>query len=141
ETVVVEKEPTRDHTERMLAGFGAEIRSEATPEGRAITLRGQPELRPQAVAVPRDPSSAAFPVAAALMVEGSEILVPGIGLNPGRAGFYATLAEMGAAISHANRREQGGEPVADLEVRFGTLTGVEVPPERAASMIDEYPVL
>jgi 3-phosphoshikimate 1-carboxyvinyltransferase len=141
ETVVIEREPTRDHTERMLAGFGAEVSTEITDEGRVITLRGQPELRPQAMAVPRDPSSAAFPVAAALLAEGSEIRVPGIGLNPTRAGFYTTLVEMGADITFEDRREEGGEPVADLVVRFGPLKGVEVPPERAASMIDEYPIL
>ena len=141
ETVVIEKEPTRDHTERMLRGFGAEVRSEDTAEGRVITLRGQPELGPQTIAVPRDPSSAAFPVAAALLVEGSEVLLPGIGLNPTRAGIYATLVEMGADIGFEHRREEGGEPVADLRVRFTALKGIEVPPERAASMIDEYPIL
>lgn len=141
ETVVIEKEPTRDHTERMLAGFGATVATEVAAEGRVITLRGQPELRPQVIAVPRDPSSAAFPVAAALLAEGSEVRVPGIGLNPTRAGFYATLVEMGADIAFEDRREEGGEPVADLLVRFGPLKGVEVPPERAASMIDEYPIL
>jgi len=141
ETVVIEREPTRDHTERMLAGFGAEIATEITDEGRVITLRGQPDLRPQSIAVPRDPSSAAFPVVAALLVEGSDVLVPGIGLNATRAGVYDTLVEMGADIAFENRREEGGEPVADLRVRFGPLRGVEVPPERAASMIDEYPVL
>lgn len=140
-TTLIEREPTRDHTERMLAGFGAEIVTEVTEEGRVITLRGQPELRPQTIAVPRDPSSAAFPVVAALLVEGSEVLVPGIGLNPTRAGLYDTLVEMGADIAFENRREEGGEPVADLRVRFSALRGVEVPPERAASMIDEYPVL
>ena len=141
ETVVIEKEPTRDHTERMLAGFGATVRTEDTPEGRVITLRGQPELRPQEIAVPRDPSSAAFPVVAALLVPGSEITLAGIGLNPTRAGIYATLKEMGADIAFENRREEGGEPVADLRVRFAALKGIEVPPERAPSMIDEYPIL
>jgi 3-phosphoshikimate 1-carboxyvinyltransferase len=141
ETVVIETEPTRDHTERMLRGFGATLGVEATPEGRVITLRGQPELTPQAIAVPRDPSSAAFPVAAALLVEGSEVLLPAIGLNPTRAGLYETLAEMGADIAIANRREEGGEPVGDLTVRFSSLKGIEVPPERAATMIDEYPIL
>jgi 3-phosphoshikimate 1-carboxyvinyltransferase len=141
ETVVIEREPTRDHTERMLAGFGAEVTVDTTAEGRTITLRGQPELRPQTIAVPRDPSSAAFPVAAALLAPGSELRVPGIGLNPTRAGLYDTLAEMGADLAFENRREEGGEPVADLLVRFGPLRGVEVPPERAASMIDEYPIL
>lgn len=141
ETVAIEREPTRDHTERMLAGFGATVATEVTPEGRVITLRGQPELRPQSIAVPRDPSSAAFPVAAALLVEGSELILPAIGLNPTRAGLYDTLVEMGADIDFLNRRDEGGEPVADLTVRFSALRGIEVPPERAASMIDEYPIL
>ena len=115
ETVVIEKEPTRDHTERMLAGFGATVATETTPEGRVITLRGQPELRPQAIAVPRDPSSAAFPVAAALLVEGSEVQRAGDRAQPdaGRAST-TTLVEMGADIAFENRREEGGEPVADL---------------------------
>jgi 3-phosphoshikimate 1-carboxyvinyltransferase len=125
----------------MLRGFGAIVRTEQTAEGRVITLRGQPELAPQAITVPRDPSSAAFPVAAALMVEGSDISLPGIGLNPTRAGLYTTLMEMGADVTLENRREEGGEPAADLRVRFGPLRGVEVPLERAASMIDEYPIL
>ncbi len=141
ETVVIEKEPTRDHTERMLGGFGAVVRTEDGPDGRVITLRGQPELIAQAIAVPRDPSSAAFPVAAALLAEDSEIILPGIGLNPTRAGIYTTLVEMGAAIGFENRREEGGEPVADLRVRFSPLRGIEVPPERAPTMIDEYPIL
>ena len=141
ETVVIEEVPTRDHTERMLAGFGASLAVEEVPEGRAIRLTGQPELLPQVVAVPRDPSSAAFPVAAALICPGSEVLVPGVGLNPTRAGLLTTLAEMGADIVHENARKEGGEPVADLRVRASALKGVEVPPERAASMIDEYPVL
>lgn len=142
ETVVIEKEPTRDHSERMLRGFGASLRIEEVEEGRAIILTGQPELRPQTVAVPRDPSSAAFPVCAALIVEGSEIMVPGVSQNPTRNGLYLTLVEMGADIAFENPREEGGEPVADLRVRFsGGMKGIEVPEERAASMIDEYPVL
>lgn len=141
ETVVIEAEATRDHTERMLRGFGATVVTEDMPEGRAIRLTGQPELAPQVIAVPRDPSSAAFPVAAALLVEGSEVLVPTIGLNPTRAGLLETLAEMGADIARENLREEGGEPVADLRVRHSALKGVEVPPGRAPSMIDEYPVL
>ncbi|PWE31344.1 3-phosphoshikimate 1-carboxyvinyltransferase [Maritimibacter sp. 55A14] len=142
ETMVIEAEATRDHTERMLAGFGAAIRTETTTEGRVITLTGQPELRPQTIAVPRDPSSAAFPVCAALIVEGSDVLVPGIGLNPTRAGLYETLIEMGADLSYENMREEGGEPVADLRARFSPdLRGIEVPAERAPSMIDEYPIL
>ncbi|WP_371056647.1 3-phosphoshikimate 1-carboxyvinyltransferase [Rhodosalinus sp. K401] len=142
ETVVIEREATRDHTERMLAGFGARIATEQTGEGRVITLAGQPELRPQSIAVPRDPSSAAFPVAAALIVEGSDVRVPGIGLNPTRAGLFETLREMGAELAFEALRDEGGEPVADLRARFsGGMTGIEVPPERAASMIDEYPIL
>jgi 3-phosphoshikimate 1-carboxyvinyltransferase len=141
ETVVIEKEPTRDHSERMLRGFGAQLTVEDGAEGRVITLTGQPELRPQTVAVPRDPSSAAFPVCAALIVEGSDILVPGVSQNPTRNGLYTTLVEMGADIDFQNPREEGGEPVADLRVRFSALKGIEVPEERAASMIDEYPIL
>ena len=142
ETVVIEKEPTRDHSERMLIGFGARLSVEKTGEGHVITLTGQPELRPQTVAVPRDPSSAAFPVCAALVVEGSDILVPGVSQNLTRNGLYLTLVEMGAEIEFLQPREEGGEPVADLRVRFsGNMKGIEVPPERAPSMIDEYPVL
>lgn len=142
QTVVVEKEATRDHTERMLTGFGAEITTEQSEEGRVITLTGQPELKPQVIAVPRDPSSAAFPVCAALIVPGSDVLVPGIGLNPTRAGLFTTLREMGADLTYENEREEGGEPVADLRARYSPeMTGISVPPERAASMIDEYPVL
>ena len=141
QTVVIEKEPTRDHSERMLRGFGADLKVEDLPEGRVITLVGQPELKPQTVAVPRDPSSAAFPVSAALIVEGSDILVPGVSQNPTRNGLYITLVEMGADIEFLNPREEGGEPVADLRVRFSALKGIEVPEERAASMIDEFPVL
>ena len=142
QTVVIEREATRDHSERMLRGFGAEVVVEPRPEGNVITLTGRPELRPQAVAVPRDPSSAAFPVCAALVVPGSEITVPGVSRNPTRDGLYVTLLEMGADIAFLNPREEGGEPVADLRVRFtGELRGIEVPPERAPSMIDEYPIL
>ncbi|MEL6167628.1 MAG: 3-phosphoshikimate 1-carboxyvinyltransferase [Pseudomonadota bacterium] len=142
QTVVIERVATRDHTERMLAGFGAEITVETTDEGRVITLTGRPELSPQDIAVPRDPSSAAFPVAAALITEGSDVLVPGIGLNPTRAGLFATLRDMGADLTYENEREAAGEPVADLRARFSpNMTGIEVPPERAASMIDEYPIL
>ncbi|QBF30740.1 3-phosphoshikimate 1-carboxyvinyltransferase [Thalassococcus sp. S3] len=142
QTVVIEQEATRDHTERMLQGFGADIVVEETGEGRVITLTGQPELRPQAIAVPRDPSSAAFPVCAALIVPGSDILVPGIGLNPTRAGLFATLREMGADLTYENERTEGGEPVADLRARYSPeMQGIEVPPSRAASMIDEYPIL
>lgn len=142
QTVVIEREVTRDHTERMLAGFGAEITVEDTDEGRVITLTGQPELKPQDIVVPRDPSSAAFPVCAALIVPGSDVLVPNIGLNPTRAGLFDTLREMGADLTYENMREEGGEPVADLRAKYSpNMQGIEVPPERAASMIDEYPVL
>ncbi len=142
QTVVIEKEATRDHTERMLEGFGAEIAVRETDEGREITLTGRPELRAQHIEVPRDPSSAAFPVCAALIVPGSDVLVPGIGLNPTRAGLFTTLREMGADLTYENERVEGGEPVADLRARFSPdLVGVEVPSARAASMIDEYPVL
>ena len=141
QTVVIEREPTRDHSERMLLGFGAALSVEKTSEGNVITLTGQPELRPQSVAVPRDPSSAAFPVCAALIVEGSDIFVPGVSQNLTRNGIYITLVEMGADITFENPREEGGEPVADLRVRFSDLKGIEVPPERAPSMIDEYPIL
>lgn len=142
QTIVIEKEATRDHTERMFAGFGAEITTVETNEGRVITLTGQPELKPQTITVPRDPSSAAFPVCAALIVPGSDVLIPGIGLNPTRIGLFITLREMGADLTYENERIEGGEPVADLRARFSpNMKGVEVPPHRAASMIDEYPVL
>ena len=142
ETVVIEREPTRDHSERMLLGFGASLTVEKTNEGNVITLTGRPELRAQSVAVPRDPSSAAFPVCAALIVEGSDIMVPGVSQNLTRNGLYLTLVEMGAEIEFQNPRTEGGEPVADLRVRFsGDMKGIEVPPERAPSMIDEYPIL
>ena len=141
-TVVIEQEATRDHTERMLQGFGAALTVEVTPEGRVITLMGQPELKAQTITVPRDPSSAAFPVCAALVAEGSDVLVPNIGLNPTRSGLFITLQEMGADLVFENEREEGGEPVADLRAKYSpNMKGIEVPPERAASMIDEYPVL
>ena len=141
-TVVIEQEATRDHTERMLRGFGAEISVQITDAGREITLTGQPELHPQNITVPRDPSSAAFPVCAALITEGSDVLVPNIGLNPTRSGLFTTLREMGADLEYENERVEGGEPVADLRARFSpNMRGIEVPPERAASMIDEYPIL
>ena len=142
QTVVIEPEATRDHSERMLLGFGAQLHVEQSAEGNVITLTGQPELRAQSVAVPRDPSSAAFPVCAALLVEGSDITVPGVSQNLTRNGLYLTLVEMGAQISFDNPRLEGGEPVADLRVRFSDqMRGVEVLPARAPSMIDEYPIL
>ncbi len=142
QTVVIEKKATRDHTERMLQGFGAEVTVQQCEAGRTIVLTGYPELRPQEITVPRDPSSAAFPVCAALISEGSDVLVQGIGLNPTRTGLYETLVEMGADLEFENQREESGEPVADLRARFSPgLKGIEVPPDRAASMIDEYPIL
>ena len=142
ETTVVESEATRDHTERMLVHFGASVRT--TPEGehgRRIVLTGQPELRPAPVQVPADPSSAAFPLVAALIVPGSELILEGVMTNPLRTGLLTTLREMGAAIEILQRRNEGGEEVADLRLRASSLRGVAVPPERAPSMIDEYPVL
>ncbi|MFZ3309003.1 MAG: 3-phosphoshikimate 1-carboxyvinyltransferase [Xanthobacteraceae bacterium] len=141
ETVVVEAEATRDHTEKMLAHFGAEIRVEAAGGGRRITLVGQPELAPRPVTVPADPSSAAFPLVAALLVPGSDVVLNGVMMNPLRTGLLTTLAEMGAAIEPLESRNEGGEDVGDLRIRAGTLRGVEVPAARAPSMIDEYPVL
>ena len=141
-TTVIEKEKTRDHTERMLKGFGANIISEQTSEGNIIKLEGYPELKAQEIRVPRDPSSAAFPVCAALITEGSDILVPNIGLNPTRSGLLDTLKEMNANITFENENFQGGEPMADIRAQFSPeMKGIDVPPERAASMIDEYPIL
>jgi len=142
-TTVVETQPSRDHTERMLGHFGAKIAIEPLADGigRRVTLTGQPELIAAPVVVPGDPSSAAFPLVAGLIVPGADITVANVGLNPSRTGLLACLAEMGADIAFENRREAGGEPVADLRVRAGTLRGADIPPERAPSMIDEYPVL
>ena len=142
ETSVIEPQPTRDHTERMLGHFGAKIAIEpAEAGGRRITVAGWPELTAAPVAVPGDPSSAAFPLVAALIVPGSEVTVAGVGLNPSRTGLLTSLGEMSADIALVNQRTEGGEPVADLRVRAGALTGADIPPERAPSMIDEYPVL
>jgi 3-phosphoshikimate 1-carboxyvinyltransferase len=142
ETVVIEREATRDHTERMLRAFGAEVAVEPHgAHGRLIRLKGEPELKPAAISVPADPSSAAFPMAAALVVEGSEVTLQGVMINPLRSGLLTTLIEMGADIALSNRREEGGEEVADLVVKAGALKGVDVPPERAPTMIDEYPIL
>lgn len=142
ETVVIEREPTRDHTELMLRAFGADVRvEEIDGGGRRITLTGRPELTGQAVVVPGDPSSAAFPVVAGLIVPGSHLTVRNVGLNPLRTGLFTTLREMGADLRVVNERISGGESVGDLEVRASSLRGVRVPPERAPSMIDEYPVL
>jgi len=142
ETIITEKEITRDHTERMLSSFGAVISVENISNRRSIKLCGHSELNGQNICVPSDPSSAAFPICAAIIVEGSDILVPNITLNETRAGLYKTLIEMGANLSFENEREESGEPVADIRACFSPdLKGVEVPPERAASMIDEYPIL
>jgi 3-phosphoshikimate 1-carboxyvinyltransferase len=140
-TRVEEPEATRDHSENMLRHFGATVRVESAGAGRVIELAGQPELRAADVVVPGDPSSAAFPVAAALLVPGSRLVIRGVGVNPLRCGLYATLAEMGADIVVENRREAGGEPVGDLVIQHGELRGVDVPLDRAPSMIDEYPIL
>ncbi|MFL6934795.1 MAG: 3-phosphoshikimate 1-carboxyvinyltransferase [Xanthobacteraceae bacterium] len=142
ETVVIEAEATRDHTERMLVHFGAEVRVEPHgTHGRHITLTGQPELKPAAVAVPADPSSAAFPLIAALITPGSDVILESVMTNPLRTGLLTTLRAMGAAIEILHVRNEGGEEVADLRVRASALKGIEVPAERAPTMIDEYPVL
>lgn len=142
ETVVIEAAATRDHTEKMLTHFGAQVRVEPTGTGgRRITLVGQPELMPKPVAVPADPSSAAFPLIAALLVPGSDVILHGVMMNPLRTGLLTTLMAMGAAIEKLEERNEGGEDVADLRVRASSLRGIEVPAARAPSMIDEYPVL
>ena len=141
ETIVVEAEASRDHTERMLKHFGAKIVSKPHGEhGRRIVLQGQPELEPANVVVPADPSSAAFPMVAALLVPGSELVLESVMTNPLRTGLFTTLREMGAKIETIATRDDG-EEVADLRVVASKLKGVEVPPERAPSMIDEYPIL
>jgi 3-phosphoshikimate 1-carboxyvinyltransferase len=144
ETTVIEAQATRDHTERMLKHFGAKISVKHTGTndvGRRIVLQGQPELEPAPVLVPADPSSAAFPMVAALIVPGSDIALEAVMTNPLRTGLYTTLKEMGAQIETVNASSDGGEEVAELRVKAGPLKGVEVPAERAPSMIDEYPVL
>lgn len=141
-TTVVEPVFTRDHTERMLAGFGAAIEVATDADGvRTIRLEGRPELKAQAVTVPADPSSAAFPIVAATVVPGSDVVVEGVLMNPARIGLIETLVEMGADVTVVAERETGGEKLADLRVRHAELRGVTVPAERAPSMIDEYPVL
>jgi 3-phosphoshikimate 1-carboxyvinyltransferase len=141
ETRVEEPEATRDHTENMLRHFGAEVRVEVQGTGRVITLTGRPTLSGADVMVPGDPSSAAFPLVAALLVPGSAVTVEGVGLNTLRTGLFAALREMGADLSVANERIEGGEPIGDITARAGTLRAVDLPPDRAPSMIDEYPVL
>ncbi len=141
-TVVIETEASRDHTEKMLAHFGATVKSEAYGEaGRKITLEGRPKLSPNPVIVPADPSSAAFPIVAALITPGSDIVIEGMMMNPLRTGLLTTLMDMGADIVELDRRVEGGEDVADLRVRASALKGVDVPAARAPSMIDEYPIL
>jgi 3-phosphoshikimate 1-carboxyvinyltransferase len=141
-TTVIEQEASRDHTELMLKHFGAELTSSKEgSHGRRIALTGQPELHGADVVVPADPSSASFPVVAALVVDGSDIVLPDVMTNPLRTGLFTTLREMGASIEEDELRSDGGEPMARLRVRASKLRGVEVPPERAPSMIDEYLVL
>lgn len=140
-TEIEEPEPTRDHSENMLRHFGAAVEVIGQGRGKLIRLRGQPELMASDVMVPGDPSSAAFPIVAALLVPGSCVTIEGVGLNPLRTGLVTTLCEMGADIVILNQRAEGGEPVGDLMVRATTLRGVDVPPERAPAMIDEYPIL
>jgi 3-phosphoshikimate 1-carboxyvinyltransferase len=140
-TRVIEPEPTRDHTENMLRHFGATVRVEDLAEGRLIELEGQPELAAAPILVPGDPSSAAFLLVAALLVPGSRVTVANVGLNPLRTGLFLTLREMGARLEVTNARTEGGEPVGDLTAEHGPLRAVEVPPGRAPSMIDEYPIL
>lgn len=140
-TRVVEPIPTRDHSERMLRGFGADLNVEVAVDGaRIITLVGEPEFRPQHIVVPGDPSSAAFPMVAALLVPGSQVTILNVGLNATRAGVIDLLREMGGSIEVINAREVGGEPVGDLIVTASALEGVEPDPARAPSMIDEYPI-
>lgn len=141
-TTVIEPVMTRDHTEKMLVGFGADLEVETDNDGvRYIHLEGQGELHGQDITIPGDPSSAAFPIVAALITEGSDITIENVLLNPTRTGLITTLLEMGADISFENKRQTGGEEVADIRVRSSRLKGVKVPKERAPSMIDEYPVL
>ncbi len=141
-TCVIEPVATRDHTERMLELFGADIRIEKRPEGGLkICVRGEAELQPQHIVVPGDPSSAAFPAVAALITPGSDIIIQNVMMNPARSGLYTTLAEMGGQIDFLNPRRQSGEVVVDMRVRASALKGVYVPGERAPSMIDEYPAL
>jgi 3-phosphoshikimate 1-carboxyvinyltransferase len=141
ETRVAEPEATRDHTENMLRHFGATVSVETLGAGRLIRLQGQPVLTAADILVPGDPSSAAFPLVAALVVPGSEITIAGVGLNPLRTGLFTTLLEMGADLRVSGERIEGGEPVGDITIRHGALTAVEVERRRAPSMIDEFPVL
>jgi len=142
ETTAVEPLPTRDHTERMLQFFGADVSSTLQEDGsNAATVTGRPTLTGQHVIVPADPSSAGFAAVAALIVPGSDIVLPQVSINPLRAGLYTTLIEMGADITFENQRDLSGEPTADIRVRHSKLSGVTVPPARVPSMIDEFPIL
>ena len=141
-SIVREPHASRDHTESMLRHFGAAVRQTVEADGtHVVELDGDAVLTAADVVVPRDPSSAAFPMVAALITEGSDLLIPGVGMNPLRTGLITTLQEMGGSIDLSNERTEGGETVADLRVRHSQLRGIDVPPERAASMIDEYPIL
>ena len=141
-TTVIEPIATRDHSERMLKGFGADLTVEVEKDGtRIIRIRGEAVLKPQTIVVPGDPSSAAFFIVAGLIVPGSDITIQNVGLNPTRAALITVLRQMGGAIEEVNPREVGGEPVADLRVRHSVLTGIDVDPVHAPSMIDEFPVL
>ncbi len=140
-TRVIEPVATRDHSERMLAGFGAQVTIEPGPEGRIISITGEAELAPQMITVPGDPSSAAFWLVAGSIVPGSDIVIGNVGMNATRTGIVTALRAMGASIDAQDARVVGGEPVADLRVRHAPLRAIEVPPELAPSMIDEYPVL
>jgi len=141
-TTVIEPEPTRDHTERMLRHFGVAVETVAQEDGAlAVSVTGGEDLRGRDLVVPADPSSAGFPTVAALIRPGSRVTLPGVCTNPRRTGLYTTLLEMGADIAFTNMREEGGEPLADLTVTASSLKGVEVPADRAPSMIDEYPIL
>ena len=141
ETVVEEPEATRDHTENMLRHFGATVAVEVQGQGRVVRLQGKPSLTAADIVVPGDPSSAAFPIIAALIVPGSAVTIENIGLNPLRTGLFTTLQDMGADLTIANERIEGGEPVGDLILRAGPLQAVEVPRSRVPSMVDEFPVL
>jgi len=141
-TTVIESTPTRDHSENMLRGFGADVTIEKRKDGAdIISITGKPRLKAQNIIVPADPSSAAFPLVAALLCPGSQLILRNVGLNPRRAGLIETLREMGAAIVFENSRQEGGEPVADLIINGSTLKGIDIAAERAPSMIDEYPIL
>mgnify|MGYP001166151192 CR=1 FL=1 len=141
-TTVIEPVATRDHTEKMLVGFGADLTVDVNENGeRVITLQGQPKLQAQDITVPGDPSSAAFPIVAALITPGSDITVEGVLLNEHRTGLITSLLEMGADITISNERESGGEKIGDIRARYSKLKGITVPTDRAPSMIDEYPIL